>query len=129
MNKTITSIVLIFIVSCGGSSNDETINPNFAPPPSLDTFSFLKINNSNLNKDISLNLNSRLDGTEFIGRVDENIDISELISTFSYTGLDVSANNISQQSGISINNFNKIITYTVTNSNGLQKNYQIDLIK
>jgi hypothetical protein len=130
MKKILSLIILIFITSCGdGTNNENNINPNLLPPPSLDSFSFLMINNSNLNDDLSLNHNSSLVGNRFIGRIEENINVSELIPTFTYTGSNITVNGISQQSGVSKNNFNNIVTYTVSNADGLVKSYQVDLTK
>ena len=129
MKKILTLSVLFFIISCGSGNDSGSLNSNLAPPPSLNSFSFLTINNPDLNNNLSLNLNTTLNGDMYVGRIEDNINVSELIPTFTYNGSSITVNGISQKSDTSKNNFNKIVTYTVSNTDGIQKNYQIDLTK
>ena len=129
MKKILTLSVLFFIISCGSGNNSGSLNSNLSPPPSLNSFSFLTVNNPNLNNNLTLNLNTTLSGDIYVGRIEENINISELIPTFTFNGSNVTVNGISQQSGTSKNNFNNIVIYSVSNADGITKNYQIDLTK
>ena len=81
--------------------------------------------NSELNQDVNL----ELDGNTFKGRVTQNINISELVPSFSYTGSSISVDGSPQESGVTPNNFDNIVTYKVVNDFGDEKDYQIDLTK
>ncbi len=129
MKKILTLSVLFFIISCGSGNDSGSLNSNLSPPPSLNSFSFLTVNNPDLNNNLSFNLNTTLNGDIYVGRIEDNINVSELIPTFTYNGSNVTVNGISQKSGISKNDFNKIVTYTISNADGIEKSYQIDLTK
>ena len=129
MKNILNISLLIFIVSCGSENDEIVLNQSFSDPPSLNSFSFLSSINPNLERNVTLNFENRLNGQTFTGVIDANINISELIPTFSFTGSHVSVNGMLQQSGISTNNFNNIITYTVSNDDGIKKNYIIDITK
>ena len=62
MKKILTSSVLFFIISCGSGNDSGSLNSNSAPPPSLNSFSFLTVNNPDLNNNLSFNLNTTLNG-------------------------------------------------------------------
>ena len=93
--------------------------------PSITSFTFKAENNNELSQDLELDL----DGNIFKGRVVENINISELTPSFSFTGKSVSINNILQESEITSNNYEDLVVYTVTNNYGDTNTYQIDLTK
>ena len=63
------------------------------------------------------------------GRVPQNINISEFVPIFSYTGSSISIDGSPQESGVTPNNFNNLVTYKVINDFGDEAEYQIDVTK
>ena len=108
-----------------GTSRDYQIVLTNAVAPTITSFAFASGKNSELNQDVSL----ELDGNTFKGRVTQNINISELVPSFSYTGSSISVDGSPQESGVTPNNFDNIVTYKVVNDFGDEKDYQIDLTK
>ena len=108
-----------------GTSRDYQIVLTNAVAPTITSFVFASGKNSELNQDVSL----ELDGNTFKGRVTQNINISELVPNFSYTGSSISVDGSPQESGVTPNNFDNIVTYKVVNDFGDEKDYQIDLTK
>ena len=108
-----------------GTSRDYQIVLTNAVTPTITSFAFASGKNSELNQDVSL----ELDGNTFKGRVTQNINISELVPSFSYTGSSISVDGSPQESGVTPNNFDNIVTYKVVNDFGDEKDYQIDLTK
>jgi len=120
-----TNPVIYRVSNNQGTSRDYQILLTNAVAPMITTFAFASGKNSELNQDVNLDLI----GSTFQGRVIQNIDISELIPDFSYIGSSVSVDGGPQESGVTSNNFNNIVTYIVTNDFGDEKEYQIDLTK
>ena len=108
-----------------GTSRDYQIVLTNAVAPTITSFAFASGKNSELNQDVNL----ELDGNTFKGRVTQNINISELVPSFSYTGSSISVDGSPQESGVTPNNFDNIVTYKVVNDFGDEKDYQIDLTK
>lgn len=108
-----------------GTSRDYQIVLTNAVAPTITSFAFAPEKNSELNQDLNL----ELDGNTFKGRVTQNINISELVPNFSYTGSSISVDGSPQESGVTPNNFDNLVTYKVANNFGDEKEYQIDLTK
>ena len=131
--KAITlSLLLINVLllsACGGSSDPE-VNIEPTPVPveeytDLNQFSFLKVNNPDLNSDIYLAINDNY----VTGRTTDNIDVDNLIASFAHNGADISVGDVIQSNSSTGNDFTNIVTYTVKTANGSQESYQVDLTK
>ena len=120
-----TNQVTYRVSNSQGTSRDYQIVLTNAVAPTITSFVFASGKNSELNQDVSL----ELDGNTFKGRVTQNINISELVPSFSYTGSSISVDGSPQESGVTPNNFDNIVTYKVVNDFGDEKDYQIDLTK
>ena len=120
-----TNPVTYRVSNSQGTSRDYKIVLTNDVAPTITSFAFTSEKNSELNQ----NVNLELDGSTFKGRVVQNINISELIPNFSYTGSSISVNGSPQESGVTPNNFDNLVTYKVVNDFGDEKEYQIDLIK
>jgi len=120
-----TNPVTYRVSNSQGTSRDYKIVLANDVAPTITSFSFTSEKNSELNQ----NVNLELDGSTFKGRVVQNINISELIPNFSYTGSSISVNGSPQESGVTPNNFDNLVTYKVVNDFGDEKEYQIDLTK
>ena len=120
-----TNPVTYRVSNSQGTSRDYQVVLTNAVAPTITSFAFASGKNSELNQDVSL----ELDGNTFKGRVTQNIDISELVPSFSYTGSSISVDGSPQESGVTPNNFDNLVTYKVVNDFGDEKDYQIDLTK
>jgi len=120
-----TNPVTYRVSNSQGTSRDYKIVLANDVAPTITSFAFTSEKNSELNQ----NVNLELDGSTFKGRVVQNINISELIPNFSYTGSSISVNGSPQESGVTPNNFDNLVTYKVVNDFGDEKEYQIDLTK
>ena len=120
-----TNPVTYTVSNSQGTSRDYQVVLTNAVAPTITSFAFASGKNSELNQDVSL----ELDGNTFKGRVTQNINISELVPSFSYTGSSISVDGSPQESGVTPNNFDNLVTYKVVNDFGDEKDYQIDLTK
>ncbi len=131
--KAITGFMLllsaIFITGCGGNSeSSEIIEPTPLPiieNTNFNEFSFLKVNNPDLINDVFLDINDN----SVTGRITVNVDVDNLIATFTHNGTKVNVNDVMQASSTTGNDFTDVVTYTVETTDGAQKNYQVDLTK
>ena len=132
MQQKILVLIFSFILyACGNGSGsmESTSNQTTSPmaPPSINSFIFLKANNPGLDKDISLSLSN--DGTTYSSIVSPSLSLANLIPTFEFTGSSITVSGVTQQSGITQNNFTNPVIYRVSNSQGTTRDYQIVLTK
>ena len=120
-----TDPVVYRVSNSQGTTRDYRIVITKAVAPTINDFAFTSENNPELNQ----NVNLQLDGNTFKGRVPQNINISELVPIFSYTGSSISIDGSPQESGVTPNNFNNVVTYKVVNDFGDKAEYQIDVTK
>lgn len=124
-------IALFFLSACGGgggSGSSESKQPPVPEiQPTLDSFIFLQSNNSSLDEDITLTLSNA--GSSYSATVSSSLVLTDLVASFNFIGSSVTANGITQQSGITQNNFTDPVIYTVSNIQGTTRDYQIELIK
>ena len=120
-----TDPVVYRVSNSQGTTRDYRIVITKAIAPTINDFAFTSENNPELNQ----NVNLKLDGSTFKGRVPQNINISEFIPNFSYTGSSISIDGSPQESGVTPNNFNNVVTYKVINDFGDEAEYQIDVTK
>lgn len=113
------------LASCGGSEAPSKKLP--VPAPTISEFSFLSINNPQLESDISLEADKT--GKTFSGRISTNTSLRELVPTFDFTGSLVTVGGIAQNSGTSVNDFTEPLIYTVINAAGDKQIYTVDLTK
>ena len=120
-----TDPVIYTVSNNQGTTRDYRIELTKAIAPTINEFIFTSEKNSELNQ----NLNFELNGNTFNGRVPQNINISQLIPNFSYTGSSISVDGNPQESGVTPNNFDNVVIYKVTNDLGDEAIYQIDVTK
>ena len=120
-----TDPVIYRVSNSQGTTRDYRIVITKAVAPTINDFAFTSENNPELNQ----NVNLVLDGNTFKGRVTQNINISEFIPNFSYTGSAISIDGSPQESGVTPNNFNNVVTYKVVNDFGDEAEFQIDVTK
>ena len=120
-----TNPVIYRVSNTQGTTRDYQIVLTKAVAPTITSFSFTAEKNTELNQNANLELN----GNTFKGRITQNINISELIPDFSYTGSSVSVDGNLQESGVTPNNFDDVVIYKVVNDLGDEAIYQIDVTK
>ena len=120
-----TNTVIYRVSNTQGTTRDYQIVLTKAVAPTITSFSFTAEKNTELNQNANLELN----GNTFKGRITQNINISELIPDFSYTGSSVSVDGNLQESGVTPNNFDDVVIYKVVNDLGDEAIYQIDVTK
>ena len=120
-----TNPVIYRVSNTQGTTRDYQIVLTKAVAPTITSFSFTAEKNTELNQNANLELN----GNTFKGRITQNINISELIPDFSYTGSSVSVDGNPQESGVTPNNFDDVVIYKVVNDLGDEAIYQIDVTK
>ena len=69
------------------------------------------------------------DGKVFSGRTTQNGTVDNLVASFEFEGTSVFIGDVVQESGITVNDFTDIVTYTVTNSDGDIENFTVDLTR
>ena len=69
------------------------------------------------------------DGTIFSGRTTHNGTVDKLIASFEFQGTSVFIGDVAQESGITVNDFTDILTYTVNNSDGDSVDFTVDLTR
>ena len=130
------SIILfsLLLINCGGGGGgadsptpapEPTTAPQPASPPSMNSVSFLRSNNNSLDNDVSLVIEEDL----ITGRITSNVRVDNLIATYDYEGVSVKIDGVTQQSGISENDFTQVTTLLVENADGDTRSYQLDLTK
>ena len=120
-----TNPVIYRVSNTQGTTRDYQIVLTKAVAPTITSFSFTAEKNTELNQNANLELN----GNTFKGRITQNINISELIPDFSYTGSSISVDGNLQESGVTPNNFDDVVIYKVVNDLGDEAIYQIDVTK
>lgn len=133
--KTCLFFSIAFLSACGGgnesSSETSVVTPPVVPPtmpaetPKIVHFSFLQANNPELSQDIQLIIHD----FEITGRIKNNTAVNNLIATFEYEGNEILINDATQINNTSTNDFTDIVTYTVKNSDGVEKDFQVNVIK
>lgn len=115
----ITIILFIISIAISGCGKDDVVEPN------VDLFNFtLKMsNNIGLSEDITLIKNDEL----LIGNVPIEVDLTTLIADFEFIGSEVKIGDKLQESGVTINDFRKAINYTITDENGLSKDFIVEV--
>ncbi len=119
-NKLSIGIMLLIIVLSGCDKKEEAVGPE----PSLYYYSFLKEDNPSLKESVHL-INY---GSQITGRLPFDADVKNLVGTYEYVGEMVKIGDEQQESGVTANDFTQIQTYSVTNSDGTTKNFNVDAI-
>ncbi|ANI90160.1 hypothetical protein A9P82_13220 [Arachidicoccus ginsenosidimutans] len=131
MNKFWLYVTTVFILLAIGSGCKKKvpINQIQTVQPSLQSFEFIpKDNTGNLSDSVICTIQN----DTITGFYPLNTDVTELAARFSTNeqGVDVTVDNISQDNGVTPNDFSRPVTYTlVTSDNDLSQTYVVILKK
>lgn len=90
---------------------------------SIYSFIFEAINNQELSQDIEATINDNM--IEAI--LPEGVSAKALVASFNYRGESVTVNNVPQQSGTTINNFEEPLTFVLKTNDGSTKEYVVNI--
>lgn len=110
----ILAIMSGFILSCGSSPSQPG---NTTQAPSSNDITAFGIKNPAVTGVIS--------GTDITVNVPYGTDRSNLVAVFTTTGAQTLIGSVIQESGVTVNNFNTTVIYTVISSDGSKKNYTV----
>lgn len=110
-------LLLFIIESLLSCNNDVSDNIVYEDIPQFDSFCFLKKDNPQLNSDIQINVANDSLVEMFI----PHIKTDSLISSFSGRYERVEVGGVSQISGVTANNFNNEIVYSLYGKNGKER--------
>ena len=125
--ETIQSYSVTALASDGSDEASQNISIKILniDPPSIDQISFSENANGGLSEEIILSQSEHI----FSSRTTNNGSVDRLVASFEYTGTSVSIGDTIQESGSTVNDFNDIVTYSVTNSDGDVEEYTVDLMQ
>lgn len=120
-NALINLLFLITIVfaSCKKNAPQPQVDQT---PPEMQQFIIEKKNNTGLESDIHFEIKN-----DSIISSQANIFSKKLKPTFATDAESISVSGITQQSGITENDFASIVTYNLKAGNGIQKNYYVKI--
>lgn len=104
----ITSVIIISLLNSCQKDEPEELSEAFISSFSVNSYTF----------DINNNLIEQ--------HIDKDIDKTKLIAVFDASGV-ITVNNVVQKSGVTATDFSKPTTYTVTNSDGVSRQYVVRL--
>jgi hypothetical protein len=117
--KTLFFILAIFIFCACDKENEQTLSSE----KQLLTFQLLKKDNPTLSKDVAGTITS---DNKIKLVFQKNTEIGTLIATFTYTGDEVVVGSVTQESGTTVNDFSKSVTYTVIAEDGSTVSYKTE---
>ena len=124
MKRLFPFLTLIFVLTAC-SSDDQAVVVTKSPLKEMLSFAFLKTNNTGLTQDITVTLNPAKN-TDLI-TMPAGTNLSSLKPTFTVSkNAAVTVNNVAQSSGVTSNDFGKIVTYRVTAQDGTFKELTIE---
>ena len=125
-NPKIAFLSILFLLGILGSCTKDSEISIDTPTtkPLIRSFSFLASNNEQLTEDVYLDIK----GKTIEGVLPSSNNAENLIATFIFDGAAVYVNDTEQVSGLSQNNFNVPINYTVRTDDGESKSYRVTLI-
>lgn len=126
LTKRIKPFLLFTVIICGLAACKKVLNDPFVPEAplakSITEFKF----EASLNKDfLSETINGEISGDTIKISLPEELNCRTLIASFKYEGRLVSVNDVKQYSGISVNNFEKPLIYSVMADDGSERNFFI----
>ena len=120
MQRIILILLLSAIFFSGCRKSEDTV-----PEPEMSIYNFVFKKGYNF----GLTQNVMLSGSKdtLSGYIPYDADITNLVASFEFVGAEVRIGEIVQRSGISVNNYSKLVTYTVIGNDGSTKDYYIKL--
>ncbi len=117
--KYVVISLFVFTVLCSSCEKSPTSLAN--SEKEMVAFKLKKGLNANLSKTIV----GKIGKAEITLAIPNSVDVTNLIASFDFKGQAVYVGAEKQESGVTLNNFTKTITYTVKAEDGSKKSYQI----
>lgn len=115
--------ILLFIFNaCSDEGESDKI---IAENAEITKFSFLSTHNPGLISNIDLDV----EGLHISGRIEQSVNMKQLVATFEYGGSTITVNNTDQISSVTKNDFTDIVTYTVKTNDNKSAQYEVDVTK
>ncbi|MEJ0054934.1 MAG: hypothetical protein WDN75_04375 [Bacteroidota bacterium] len=109
-----SGVITFFLLLISFSCDKNQVNPSSRNDKEITSFKLEVKNNPQLLTDVTCYIN----GTNIIGRilytnVTESSSVNSFVATFSSTGMNVRVDSVLQESGVSSNNINNPVIYTI----------------
>ena len=111
-------LLFSFFLSC---SDDPAVKEELSSVAEFESFTFQSISN----KDIIVTSPGRISDTNINISIPNGVSPESLVATFTYSGASVKIGDVEQVSGITGNNFSKVVVYTITAEDGTKVNYTV----
>ena len=110
------------VIANDGTTQDYTVTV-LKGDNTISSFSFQAFDNSDpwLYTDVTADITAN----EITAEVFRDVDVSSLAARFSHSGASIQVGGVSQNSGITINNFSNPVVYTVTSESGIAQAYTV----
>ncbi|MEJ7600110.1 MAG: hypothetical protein WKG01_19535 [Kofleriaceae bacterium] len=113
------------VTAADGSTQTYTVTVNVAVGSAKDITSYVFL--SSKNPSLPQNVVATISGTTITATLPSGTNLNNLIASFQTTGVTVEVGNVTQNSGITRNNFTSSVTYTVTAADSSTKIYTVTL--
>lgn len=118
--KVVCLLLFFFaLASCKKETGGSLKPPVLSTDKVLKTFAFKAAANAVLVNDV----NGEIIGDTIFARAFAGTDINKLVPVFTYEGKKVTVGDTDQQSATTVNDFTKLVTYTVVAEDGSKKSY------
>lgn len=121
-----TNPVMYTVTAADASMKVYTVTVTVAPSAAKDLgpFQFFTVDNPALSVDVTASIS----GTAITAIVPFGTNITNLVATFTTTGVSVKVGNVVQTSGMTANDFTNPVVYTVTAADGTTRDYTVTVI-
>ncbi len=118
-----TNPVVYRVTAADGSAQDYTVTVTAGKSTDKDLTSFCFETSSN--SQLSSNVTGIISGTEVTAEVPRGTDVKTLKASFSTNGVSVTVNGLTQESGITANDFTNSLAYRIKAADGSTKDYTV----
>ncbi len=120
-------LILLFSVTIFPSCSDSDSGSDMALYPGPSSITEFSVKAAVPFTTLTVEFPGEIDDSNITVPVPEGTDVTVLAASFTSTGINVSANGIVQESGITTNDFTNDVIYTVTAETGFTHNYTVSV--
>lgn len=133
VGRTISCGITLLFIACGSvlseadriarrASGTAPVDTPLSSAKDLTAFSF-----TSLSTGLSAGYSATIAGNTVQINLPYGIGLNALVPTFSHTGVSVTVAGVSQQSGVTANNFSGVVSYVVTAQDGSSRAYNVSV--